>query len=369
MEPLLKVIRLSARAVPANRLAMGVAGVAATAALVLGLIRDLRLAVFGMVVVFVFMSILLVLGWARSGNAQHKLLIDTFLWATLASFIAAIVLLFSAFAFEWPPHAARFLFAAGPGVSIAPENTEAGSLVRAIDAEASPDSAIDAYCVRHALEAAFCTRSVSGAEMVGKHALIYATGSDGYVAFVDADANAVALEDTAYEGRAAWGLQALKVVRNPHASPPYLVFVRRTTITGTGTYGESINIYTIDDGVPLLSLTKPYSEVNSGWGAFAHATVEFVTRNDVVVRNGISHIQTTGVVRVENDRSIERPLPREVYVWNDVSRQFVQVEGRFASQYALMTSIYSDFADTTGDWFTAPPSFENRATEFSEEEW
>ncbi|MBE4467445.1 hypothetical protein HJ014_22755 [Vibrio parahaemolyticus] len=167
------------------------------------------------------------------------------------------------------------------------------------------------------------------------------------------------------------GVTGVKVIEETGASPSALVILKYISITGTGTFGNSVKFYAIDKGQALLSLDKPYSEVNSGWSAFEKDTVEFKTRNDVVVKNGMLEIHTTGIAIVEGDNSLNRKLPEEIYIWDPKSRQFDQVKGRITYKQGLMTHIYSDIADPAGDWFTMPRRVDGNDLDdvFTEEDW
>lgn len=167
------------------------------------------------------------------------------------------------------------------------------------------------------------------------------------------------------------GVMDVKTIEKTGASPSSLLIIRYISISGTGTFGSSVKFYTIDSDLVLLSLDKPYSEINSGWSAFKADTVEFKTKNDILVKNGVMEIHTTGVVIVGEKNVEYRKLPEEVYIWNPNSRQFDQTIGRITHKEGLMTHIYSDIAEPTGDWFTKPRIISSKEQDlfFVEEQW
>lgn len=190
---------------------------------------------------------------------------------------------------------------------------------------------------------------------------------EGFVIFIDSASGGVVLADSEYP----LGVRDIKFIEDTGGSPHSLVMVRYISITGTGTLGESVKVYALDNGGVHLALDKPYSEVNSGWGAFESETVEFRTRNDLRLRNGVVEMQTSGVVMFGNDGDQFRELPGELYLWEPRSRSLEQIHGRKTSPDALMTTIYSDFANPKGEWFEKPQSVDRTLLRqvFIEEEW
>lgn len=211
-----------------------------------------------------------------------------------------------------------------------------------------------------------------GARMLGRFAVIYSSKSPrwqgDFITFIHADNNRVYLKDDEFGG----GVVAVRFIEGGAAVyPNALVEVTYVTITGTGTYGESTKIYTITDNMVVLSLDKPSFEYNSGWGAFEGELVEFKTKNvfQVDPSTATYEIRTIGAASVMSydpdapcvnqlhDRGCIvawQALPDELYVWNRLSRQFHQTEGRVVAGQELMTSIYSDYASPVGDWFQKP---------------
>ncbi len=107
---LLRFIKSSAKNAPENKLAIGVAGITCTASIIIGVLEDIRLTVFGPAIVFIFMVIHLILGLAKLTQHSHQKLISVFLWLCLAAFCLSITLLFTSFFIGWPKHATDILF-------------------------------------------------------------------------------------------------------------------------------------------------------------------------------------------------------------------------------------------------------------------
>jgi hypothetical protein len=189
----------------------------------------------------------------------------------------------------------------------------------------------------------------------------------GRVIFIDPRTNQIALVD-----KIDRRIVDHKTLADSPARPHGVLVVRYRSMHGSGTYGETMRVYTVDAGVATLSLEKPYFEYNSGWGAFVDAFAEFKLKQDYVIAEGIREIHTTGVavMKVQEEtvcvngllwpdggwfiRNV-RNIPEERYVWDIRSRQFVQMSGRQTHRRALPTSIYSDLADAKGEWFECPP--------------
>jgi hypothetical protein len=111
LQQLWAVVKESTRASKANQLAVGVVGVGAATAAVIAANRSVKVAVFGTLIMFCFMTLLLVLGWAKTyGAREHRPLILTFLWTVLAAFVAVVLLMVSTFAFGVPEHATKVIY-------------------------------------------------------------------------------------------------------------------------------------------------------------------------------------------------------------------------------------------------------------------
>jgi hypothetical protein len=100
---LLGIIKSAIEAVPAVRYALGVAGIGAAVALVAGFAKDFKVAVFGIIIMFVLMTVLVVFSRfvvIAAGGVQ--LLALVLAWAFVIIIIAAVFLLFTSFFLEWP---------------------------------------------------------------------------------------------------------------------------------------------------------------------------------------------------------------------------------------------------------------------------
>ena len=65
---------------------------------------------------------------------------------------------------------------------------------------------------------------------------------------------------------------------------------------------------------------------------------------------GLLHLITDGYVSVGNK---EKQLPEEVYIYDELTRKFKQIEGRESSDL-LLSEIYGDLANPAGNWFSKP---------------
>jgi hypothetical protein len=107
-----KLVSDSVAAVPANKYAKGVVGIAAVLSLVLVFPRlNARVAAIGIPSMVVLMVALLGFSWAnRYGGGEHKPLIRFFLWAMMIVFVVFVFVLFTTFAFGIPAHATKLLY-------------------------------------------------------------------------------------------------------------------------------------------------------------------------------------------------------------------------------------------------------------------
>lgn len=215
------------------------------------------------------------------------------------------------------------------------------------------------------------------AQMLGRFAVIYSYQSPrwqgDFITFIHADNNRVYLMDDEFGG----GVVRVRFIEGGAAVyPNALVEVTYVTITGTGTYGESTKIYTVTDNIVALSLDKPSFEYNSGWGAFEGDHVEFKAMNvfQIDPSTATYEIRTIGVASVmsyDPDAPCVKQLqdhgcivswqalPDELYVWNMLSGQFHQKEGRVSADQGLMTNIYSDYASPAGSRFHKPAELQD----------
>src|SRR5262245_24400127 len=99
----LAILREATQAVPAVKYALGLAGIAAAVAMVVGLLKDLKLAVFGPIVMLGLMFILVVFaGFVKHSGSDIRLLAGFLAWAFVLLTVATSVLIFTGFFFSWP---------------------------------------------------------------------------------------------------------------------------------------------------------------------------------------------------------------------------------------------------------------------------
>ncbi|MGL6097425.1 MAG: hypothetical protein ACRC7O_16710 [Fimbriiglobus sp.] len=99
----LAVIREAIKAVPSVRYALGVAGVVAVVALAVGWFFDVRIAVAGVVVMFVFMTVLVIFAnFAKMRHPQVMYASIVLMWALVSLFIVWAGLLTSSVFFNYP---------------------------------------------------------------------------------------------------------------------------------------------------------------------------------------------------------------------------------------------------------------------------
>lgn len=106
------LLREAIRAVPAVKYALGVGGVVAVIAIVIGGLKvDARIAIFGTVIMLVLMSILLIFARAagRPSASVHRQAL-VFTWFCLFLFMATATLLFGCVFFGWPLNFRASLF-------------------------------------------------------------------------------------------------------------------------------------------------------------------------------------------------------------------------------------------------------------------
>jgi hypothetical protein len=96
--------------VPALKYALGLAGIAAALAIIKTLVTDLRLAVFGMVVMLVLMTVLFVFAKLTAASAREiRLPAFALMWFSLLLTIASASLLFTSVFFAWPINLKRLV--------------------------------------------------------------------------------------------------------------------------------------------------------------------------------------------------------------------------------------------------------------------
>jgi hypothetical protein len=98
-----RVLKEAIKQVPALKYALGVAGIAAAAAIVKSLVSDLRVAVFGIILMVVLMTVLVVFAKLTAiASKDFKLPALVLLWFSLLLVIAVSSLLFTSTFFNWP---------------------------------------------------------------------------------------------------------------------------------------------------------------------------------------------------------------------------------------------------------------------------
>jgi hypothetical protein len=99
----LRLLREAIRAVPAVKYALGVTGIAAAVSIVAGFRINLAVAVLGVVVMFVLMTLLVIFSsFARSSARSLRPLANTLAWAFVVLTIVTGFFIFTGFFFAWP---------------------------------------------------------------------------------------------------------------------------------------------------------------------------------------------------------------------------------------------------------------------------
>jgi len=102
MDPV-EVVKQAIKAVPALKYALGVAGIAAVVAIIGGFNLDPLAAIFGSIVVILFMFVLVLFAWfAENGGPSFKPLALVLAWAFVVLTVATSVLLLTSLFFEKP---------------------------------------------------------------------------------------------------------------------------------------------------------------------------------------------------------------------------------------------------------------------------
>lgn len=107
---LLGLIRSAIKAVPAVRYALAVAAIGAAVALIAGFTIDLRVAVFGIIILFVFMAVMVVFARLASVAAGSLYVLAMVLaWAAVILVISTSILLLTSVFFNWPRPLSRWI--------------------------------------------------------------------------------------------------------------------------------------------------------------------------------------------------------------------------------------------------------------------
>ena len=107
---LLGVITSAIKAVPAVRYALAVAGIGASVALIAGFTTDLRIAIFGIIILFIFMAVMVVFARLASVAAGSLYVLAMVLaWAAVLLIISTSVLLLTSVFFNRPRPLSRWI--------------------------------------------------------------------------------------------------------------------------------------------------------------------------------------------------------------------------------------------------------------------
>lgn len=384
----IQTLREATRAVPAVKYALGVGGILATVALLYSFRIDPRVAFVGTIVVLVLMGVLVVFArMAALSGARLHFPAMVFTWFVLLVFMATTIGIFTSVFFKVPVNLQYWL--APPSQTVSEwkaDDNPTHSLLQRINGLQSSQEKILAllnFDLKHSLGlkardelSQFAFDLEFETFTIGDKALIamYSARRLSCLVFVNMRDTTLTLEDSNFGA----GIVKIQII-GPSAKsrPNAIVEVEYTSIYGTGTYATSVKLYALTDGLVLLSLVKPQFEHNSGWGAFKSNSVEFKTKNIFEINpNTLAYeIRTIGIAAIGADNKSSDPikgpdgtefkavrdLPDELYVWNPLSRQFEQREGRVVAGQDLLTSVYSDFADPKGKWFRKPAQLPSKS--------
>jgi hypothetical protein len=102
------ILASAIRKVPAVRYALGVAGVAAAVALILGLLRDIRIAFFGIAFAFALMVVLLIFSHMVQDLPGKRWMAAFLAWIVITLFSAMLITTFTSIVFGFPQKFALF---------------------------------------------------------------------------------------------------------------------------------------------------------------------------------------------------------------------------------------------------------------------
>lgn len=113
------ILRTAIKAVPPLKYALGVAGIGATVAIILGLVKDPIFAVWGILIVIGLMIILVLFSYAVQDLPGRRWMVASLAWSVTILFIAALASLFTSFVLGFPQRlASYFSQTGGPKTSI-----------------------------------------------------------------------------------------------------------------------------------------------------------------------------------------------------------------------------------------------------------
>lgn len=125
------VLKNAIKAVPAVKYALGVAGVAAAVALIAGFITDYKIAVFGIILMFGLMIVLVVFSnIAKSTVGDIRPLSLLLAWSFVILIIATSFFIFTGFFFHWPRPLESYIGEVQPASTPAPEGTNAKQVLK-----------------------------------------------------------------------------------------------------------------------------------------------------------------------------------------------------------------------------------------------
>jgi len=130
------------QAVPAVRYAFGVVGLAAAVAIILGIIRDPKIAFFGIAFMFVLMFILVIFANAAKAIPGIRALVAFLAWATSLLFVATLLAVFTSYVFGIPQTFAQYLRGEKPPPPDSKSDAGLKKTVALLDS-ASPDLVFD----------------------------------------------------------------------------------------------------------------------------------------------------------------------------------------------------------------------------------
>jgi hypothetical protein len=136
----LNLLREAIKAIPAVKYALGVAGVAAAVALIAGFRIDYKVAVFGTIIMFVLMFVLVIFSWF-SKHAGHgaRPLAFTLAWLFVMLIGITSTLLVSSFFFQWPRPLENYVVKDPITPSSSPSSTPVPSPISSPNPTATPN--------------------------------------------------------------------------------------------------------------------------------------------------------------------------------------------------------------------------------------
>lgn len=102
------ILRIAIKAVPPLKYALGVAGIGATVAIILGLLKDPIFAVWGILVVIGVMIVLVIFSYAVQDLPGRRWMVASLAWSVTILFIAALASLFTSFVLGFPQRLASY---------------------------------------------------------------------------------------------------------------------------------------------------------------------------------------------------------------------------------------------------------------------